>query len=91
MVFQSILYKEMIMEVWIKIAMKNIFVSAISAIAVSMLAVGGSVIVTFLYVYLNGENTGQVITTSRVIWFSIISVLSFLYLYSISDKEYKKK
>lgn len=70
---------------------KKIFVSAISAVVVSMFAVGGSVIANFLYLYLNGEQTGQVITTPRVIWFSIISVLSFLFILFGLDKGNKKK
>lgn len=73
----------------INIAIKKICITAISAVLVSMFVVGGNVVVTFLYYYLSGDQFGGVITTSRVIWFSIIFVLSFLFILFGLDKKDK--
>ncbi|RDW19944.1 hypothetical protein CWR45_07745 [Oceanobacillus chungangensis] len=74
----------------INITIKKIFISIVSAVLVSMITVGGSTIATFLYYYLNGEQVGEVITTSRVVWFSIIFVISFLFIFFGLDKKDKK-
>lgn len=62
-------------------AMKKVFISMLSALLVSMFAVGGSVFATSLYYYLNEEQFGEVITASRIIWFSITFILSFLFIF----------
>lgn len=66
---------------------KRIFVSAISAVVVSLFAVGISIVATFLYYYFNGQQAGELITTSRMLWFLIISALSFLFIFFGLDKE----
>lgn len=66
---------------------KKIFISVISAVLVSMIAVGGSVLTTFLYNYFIGEHFGEVITMARIIWFSILFVLSFLVIFFGLDKK----
>ncbi|CAM3887236.1 hypothetical protein [Lederbergia lenta] len=71
----------------INITIKKIFISFISAVFVSMFAVGGSALATFLYHYLNGEQFGEVITISRIIWFLIIFILSFLFILFGLDKK----
>ncbi len=73
----------------INITVKKIFISIVSAVLVSMITVGGSTIANFLYYYFNGEQFGEVITTSRVIWFSLIFVLSFLFILFRLDKKDK--
>lgn len=60
---------------------KRSIVSAFSAVIVALFAVGISTIATFLYNYFSDQQTGEIITASRVIWFSILSVLSFLFIF----------
>ncbi|MEK4425703.1 hypothetical protein [Solibacillus sp. FSL K6-1523] len=71
------------------IAVKGIFVSVISAVLVSIFAVGGSTIATFIFYSLKGEPFGEIISTSRVIWFLILFVLSFIFLLFGLDKKYR--
>lgn len=71
----------------ISITVKRIFVSAISAIIISMFAVGGSTIATFLFYKLDKESFGNIISTSRIIWFFIIFILSFFFIFYEVDKK----
>ena len=56
-----------------------------------MVLVGVSTAATFLYNYLNGQQTSEIITTSRVVWFAVISILSFLFLLFGLDKGDKRQ
>ena len=71
----------------IQITIKRVCISLLSAVLVSLIAVGGSAIATYLFYYLNGEQFGHVITTTRVIWFSIIFALSFVFILFSLDKK----
>ena len=62
------------------ITVKKIFVSIISAAIVSMVAIGGSTLATFLFYKLNGEQFGGIFSTSQVIGFLIIFILSFFFI-----------
>gem|GEM_PF-5686674 len=73
----------------ISITVKRIFVSAISAIIISMFTVGGSAIATFLFYKLNLESFGDVISLSRIIWFLMIFILSFFFIFYELDKEHQ--
>ena len=58
----------------------SVMVSAFSAVIVGLVVVGTSTIATFLYRYMSDQQMGDIMTTSRVVWFFIVSVLSFLYI-----------
>ncbi|MEG0472090.1 MAG: hypothetical protein RR588_07120 [Solibacillus sp.] len=69
------------------ISVKKVVVSVISAAVVSMFAVGGSIIATLIFYNLNGKQLGEMITTSRVIGFLVIFVLSFFFILFELDKK----
>ncbi|MEC1178089.1 hypothetical protein P9B03_06300 [Metasolibacillus meyeri] len=66
---------------------KQVFVSAISVLIISMITVGGSTLATFLFYKLDKESFGDILSTSRIIWFLIVFVLSFFFILYELDKK----